>query len=328
MVLGITPPRARLFLMSIMSDDMSVDQGGPAVDELALVAALADDLGVPVRPVRRVQHDGGPTPISALQWGGARPAIVLLHGGSLNAHALGRACSSSTPSSTPSPSTSPVTATRAGSTIPSTCLTTSPPPSPRRSAPWPRCRSCSSATQWVATPPSPSRSADPSSSQRLVLVDTTPGSTPDRSQDLVDFVSARDFPSLDALVDHVAAFKPHRSRESLQRSVLLNARPTDEGRWTWRHDGRDRVGVDRWTRTFEELPKGWDHAAVVQHPTLVIRGDRSEIMLPSDVERYRQLVGDLRVLELADAGHNIHGDQPLALGDAVAAFAHEGRDRS
>jgi pimeloyl-ACP methyl ester carboxylesterase len=164
--------------------------------------------------------------------------------------------------------------------------------------------------------------------ERLVLVDTTPGSTPDRSQDLVDFVSARDFPSLDALVDHVAAFKPHRSRESLRRSVLLNARPTDEGRWTWRHDGRDRVGVDRWTRTFEELPKGWDHAAAVRRPTLVIRGDRSEIMLPSDVERYRQLVGDLRVLELADAGHNIHGDQPLALGDAIAAFADEGGDRS
>lgn len=312
--------------MSIMADGMSVDQGGPAVDELALVAALAADLGVPARPVRRVEHDG-PTPISALQWGEGPPAIVLLHGGSLNAHAWdamlllhpeleavaldlpghGHSGWFDDPLYLPLELAAAVTPAIAALAAPPVVLVGH------------------SMGGHAALALAASR---PELVSRLVLVDTTPGSTPDRSQDLVDFVSARDFASFDALVDHVAAFKPHRSRESLRRSVLLNARPTGDGRWSWRHDGRDRAGVDRWTRTFQELPKGWDHAAALRCPTLLVRGDRSEIVLPSDVERYRRLVDDLRVVELADAGHNVHGDQPAALGDLIAAFADQGRERA
>ena len=114
-----------------------------------------------------------------------------------------------------------------------------------------------------------------------------------------------------------------RRRESLRRSLLLNAVETGDGRWTWRHDGRPRAGLDRWAITFRELPRGWDDAAVVACPTLLVRGERSGIMLASDVERYRALIDDLRVVEIDGAGHNIHGDRPAELGAAIATFLHE-----
>ena len=132
-----------------------------------------------------------------------------------------------------------------------------------------------------------------------------------------------DFASFEELLDHVAAFKPTRQRESLRRSLLLNAVETGNGRWTWRHDGRVRHGLDRWAITFRELPQGWDHAAAITCPTLLVRGGRSEIMLASDVERYRELVDDLRVVEIEGAGHNIHGDRPAELGSAIATFVDE-----
>jgi hypothetical protein len=56
-------------------------------DELSLIDHLASELGVESRrPVRRVQHGGSGSSISALRWGEEEPTLVLLHGGSLNAH--------------------------------------------------------------------------------------------------------------------------------------------------------------------------------------------------------------------------------------------------
>ena len=69
--------------------------------------------------------------------------------------------------------------------------------------------------------------------------------------------------------------------------------------------------------------RGWDHAAAVTCPTLLVRGERSAIMLASDVERYRDLVDDLRVVEIEGAGHNIHGDRPAELGAAITHFLEE-----
>ena len=73
------------------------------------------------------------------------------------------------------------------------------------------------------------------------------------------------------------------------------------------------------------MPKGWDHAAALRCPTLVVRGSRSGILLPSDIDRYRELVADLRVVEVGGAGHNIHGDQPAILGAAIARFIEKGQ---
>ena len=105
--------------------------------------------------------------------------------------------------------------------------------------------------------------------------------------------------------------------------MLLNAVETDDGRWTWRHDARPRHGLDRWAITFRELPRGWDHAAAVACPTLLVRGERSTITVASDVDRYRELLDDLRVVEIEGAGHNIHGDRPVELGAAIATFLDE-----
>jgi pimeloyl-ACP methyl ester carboxylesterase len=298
-----------------------------ADDELALLDALAAELGllpVPAGRVVRIEHDEGSHQISALRWGSDEPPIVLLHGGSLNAHAWDSmlllhgeldALALDLPGHGHSDwFDDPVYL-----------------PADLANAVAPAIEAVATTTVTVAGHSLGGLTAlalaatRPDLVGRLVLVDATPGSTPDRGRALVDFVSTRDFASFEELLDHAAAFKPHRERESLRRSLLLNARPVEGGGWSWRHDGRDRVGVDRWTRTYEELPKGWDHAAAVRCPTLLVRGARSQIVLPSDVDRYRALVADLRVVEIDGAGHNIHGDQPAALGAAIARFVDEDR---
>lgn len=297
------------------------------VEELLLVRALATDLGVVsgalADRVSRVDVVDGPRRISSLRWGGDAPAVVLLHGGSLNAHAWDAMLLLQ-----PELEALAVDLPGHGHSdwfddplyLPDE-LAAAVVPVLERLASTPVIlagHSLGGLTALALT------AARPDLVQRLVLVDATPGSTPERAQDLVDFVSTGAFASFEELLDHAAAFKPHRTRESLRRSLLLNARPCEDGRWTWRHDSRDRPDVDRWARIYEEMPKGWDDAAALRCPTLLVRGARSQILLASDVERYRALVADLEVVEIADAGHNIHGDQPAALGSAIARFIAKG----
>lgn len=299
------------------------------IDEMAMIDELASELGAkPPECVKRLYATFGGCRISALQWGARRPQLVLLHGGSLHAHAWD--------------------AMLLQSDLPALGVLAFDLPGHGHSA-------------WFEEPlylpdqllpvlaPAIEALADgpvtvvghslgglaalalaarrPDLVDRLVLVDATPGSTPDRSEELVAFATAGDFASFEDALDLAAAYKPHRNRESLRRPLLLNTRQREDGRWDWRHDTRSGTTVDRWSKTFDEMPKHWADAAEVRCPTLLVRGVRSPIVLASDVERYRRSMSDLRVVEMRDAGHNIHGDQPVALAAAIARFMGEGGHR-
>lgn len=297
---------------------------GDGYDELALVADLAADLGVAPgsRPVRRVEWEGGGHRVSALRWGAGEPRLVLLHGGSLNAHSWdamlllhdlpalavdlpghGRSSWFDEPLYLPEP------------------LADALAPALAALAPEARVVAGHSLGGLAALAMAARR---PELVPRLVLVDATPGSTPDRSQDILDFVDQGEFDSFEEFVDHAAAHRPGRDRDALRRSLRHNTRQLGDGTWTWRHDRRDHPTRDRWEVVFEELPKGWAHAAAVRCPTLLVRGSRSRIVTDGDVERYRRTIPGLRVEVVEGAGHNIHGERPEVLGAALAAFTEEG----
>lgn len=288
-------------------------------DELSLVDHLASELGVERRrPIRRVQHQVSGSSISALRWGEEDPTLVLLHGGSLNAHSWdallllldvpalaidlpGHGSSSWFPEPLYTP------AAVAAAVAPAIAEL-----APAAAAVVGHSLGGLAALALAA--------GHPDHVRRLVVVDATPGSTPDRSRDILELVRTSEFPSLEAVVDHVAGSQPRRTRASLRRSVLHNARARPDGRWTWRHDTRVHPTQDRWEVMFRELPRGWAHVAAVRCPTLLVRGARSPIVLDDDVTRYRELLPGLRVVLIPDAGHNIQGQQPASLGHAIMSF--------
>ena len=292
-------------------------------DEMALIDELAADLGVAPqqRTVRRIEWERDGQLISGLRWGTDEPAVVLLHGGSLNAHSWDAmlllhdipALALDLPghgfsSWFDEPLYVPVAL--AGALAPALAELA------------PGCPAVvgHSLGGLAALALAAER---PDLVRRLAVVDATPGSTPERSRRILDFVAEADFDSLEDAIDHAAAYRPQRSRSALRRALLHNARERADGRWTWRHDARSHPNRDRWDVMFEELPKGWQHAAAVRCPMLLIKGSRSPILVGEDVARYREVVRDLRVSEIDGAGHNVHGDQPAALGAAILAFLDE-----
>lgn len=175
--------------------------------------------------------------------------------------------------------------------------------------------------------------------KRLLLVDVTPGVDHAKAKAIIDFVRGPEFfESFEAILTRTIAHNPTRSRSSLRRGVLHNAKALPDGRWTWRYDRRwlgDPNGPEN-NRTEGkakptpaagakvEFASLWDHVARVKAPTLLCRGDRSPVVNDEDVAEMRRRLPAVEVETVADAGHSIQGDQPLELARIIARFGQLG----
>jgi pimeloyl-ACP methyl ester carboxylesterase len=146
----------------------------------------------------------------------------------------------------------------------------------------------------------------------LVLVDVTP-SAPERHGEMtraqlgtVALVQGeRTFPSFQAMLEVTVAAAPHRDRQSLRRGVFHNSKRLDDGTWTWRYDA---------FRTGEGFDGLWDDVPSITMPTTLVRGANSHFVNDADADAFsRSAPGFRRTLVVADSGHSVQGDQPLAL---------------
>ena len=112
--------------------------------------------------------------------------------------------------------------------------------------------------------------------------------------------------------------------KSLPRGVpdwVLDSRfrRLDDGRLTWRSDIAGRV---RWSAAGgEPLIMGlWPYVEAIRSPTLVVRGLESPLFKREYAERMVAVNAVIRLVELPDAGHLVHCDQPEAFTAAVLEF--------
>jgi len=101
--------------------------------------------------------------------------------------------------------------------------------------------------------------------------------------------------------------------------VLHNAKPVEDGRWTWRYDRLDRVRKEASDGKvdFSEL---WDSVSAMSCPVLLVRGGTSGVVGDEDVEEWRRRQPGSDVVVVEGAGHSIQGDKPLELAALVERF--------
>ena len=96
-------------------------------------------------------------------------------------------------------------------------------------------------------------------------------------------------------------------------------RRLDDGRLTWRSDIAGRV---RWSAAGgEPLIRGlWPYVEAIGSPTLVVRGRESPLFKREYAERMVEVNAMIQLVEIADAGHLVHCEQPQAFNAAVLEF--------
>lgn len=153
----------------------------------------------------------------------------------------------------------------------------------------------------------------------LVLVDVTPMINIEGTEQIAAFMRANGdgFISVDEAADAVAKYLPHRPRPSSTAGLSRNLRKR-EGRFFWHWDPR------------LISPHGYDRLAVqsrleaatrqLRLPTLLIRGEQSNIVGDEQVAHFRALAPSAEYINVTGAGHMVAGDRNDAFNQGILDF--------
>ena len=178
--------------------------------------------------------------------------------------------------------------------------------------------------------------------RKIVLVDVLPGIKAQRAQHITDFVTGpASFASLDELLERTARFNPARSRSSLRRGILHNAEQQPDGTWVWRWARHRRSVPPAALASAAPVPAAdvpgapvpaspaadiryrrlWEALSSITVPLLLARGMRPDSVLDDDDEReLLRRLPSAQVIHVQEAGHSLQGDSPLELAAIIEHF--------
>ena len=156
----------------------------------------------------------------------------------------------------------------------------------------------------------------------LVVVDVGPEIEAAGAQRIREFASTPELPSIDEFVERAVKFNPLRDPAVLRRSLFYNLRQLPSGKFALKHDQRrgseeaSRISTAQRERLRGEVTR-------ISCPTLILRGALSDVLTDPAAERFAKSLPRARWVQVAKAGHNVQGDNPRGLLDALLPFLKE-----
>ena len=153
----------------------------------------------------------------------------------------------------------------------------------------------------------------------LILVDIAARMDPAGAQRIMDFMLANPdgFADLEAAADAVAAYNPHRPRPASNEGLAKNLRLGEDGRWRWHWDPDFMSIKGRPTDSETVLD---DAARALSLPTLLIRGQKSDLLTMEQVDHFLELAPHSKFTDVTGAGHMVAGDRNDVFSKAVIGF--------
>lgn len=160
----------------------------------------------------------------------------------------------------------------------------------------------------------------PGTARAIALVDVAPRTEKAGTDRIRAFMDRPEgFASLDEAADAVAAYNPHRPRPSDVAGLAKNLRLDGDGRWRWHWDPRFIDG-GRGPGELADHERMCNCARNLTVPTLLVRGNMSDVLSEEGVREMLDLVPHARYADVGGAGHMVAGDRNEAFTGAVTSF--------
>ncbi|HBG30239.1 alpha/beta fold hydrolase [Candidatus Macondimonas diazotrophica] len=155
----------------------------------------------------------------------------------------------------------------------------------------------------------------------LVLVDVVPRMEGSGVRRIVQFMQAHPngFATLEEAADAVAAYRGQgRERPADLAGLRKNLRQRADGRWYWHWD--PRILQPRDAQAMADYMGLFEAARAIRAPTLLVRGQRSDVVSAKGVAEFLELVPHAEFVDVAGAGHMVAGDDNDAFSAAIIDF--------
>ncbi len=156
----------------------------------------------------------------------------------------------------------------------------------------------------------------------LVVVDVGPEINPAGVQRIRDFSSTPELDSPEAFLELAVKFNPLRDPAVLRRSLFYNLHQTPAGKWCLKHDQR-RSSPEAAEIAAQQRARLADEIRQIECPVLIVRGGLSDVLTDEAAERFARSLPRARWVRVEKAGHNVQGDNPAGLLDAMRVFLGE-----
>ena len=149
----------------------------------------------------------------------------------------------------------------------------------------------------------------------LVIVDTGPQTQRGGSDRIRRFRELPDeLDSFEEFAQRVMEYTG-RTHEQVVGALQYSIRERSDGKWTWKYDKAMRSPEHRpASRTSEQL---WEAVGKINCPTLVVRGDRSDLFAEETMAKMAEMIPDCTTVTISNAGHLVQGDNPPDFNAAV-----------
>jgi pimeloyl-ACP methyl ester carboxylesterase len=143
---------------------------------------------------------------------------------------------------------------------------------------------------------------------RLVIVDIAPEIVASGAARIQTGVRAKDtFESRDEAFAAARAANPRPPEAHHRLRVDQSLMRTKDGRWTYRYD---RALRSPGTVRARDPEAGWRAVADISVPTLLIRGENSDILSPEAAQRMLDANRNIQMTTVAGSGHSVPLDKP------------------
>ncbi len=160
----------------------------------------------------------------------------------------------------------------------------------------------------------------------IILVDITPRmemSGVDKIQGFMGAQMNEGFASVEEAAEAIASYLPNRKRPKSLDGLRKNLRLRADNRWYWHWDPAFVSGPasinSGLAEGFEKLERA---AGAIRVPTLLVRGQRSELVTEAAAQEFLELVPHAKLADVSDAGHMVAGDNNAVFAGAVIGFLH------
>ena len=159
----------------------------------------------------------------------------------------------------------------------------------------------------------------PSGLHKLVIVDIAPEIAKSGLRGIRSNVARSDlFDSVEEAYDRARLDNPIPPENHHYDRVRHSLMRTQSGQWTYRYDRALRDPEVNRIRMSPE--QGWQAAAKINVPTLLIRGENSNILDGDVAKRFEKTVPECGVVEIAGSGHSVPLDKPEEFAVVASQF--------